>query len=288
MITLSQITGSNFAYQHTRFEAFLDDMVALERERVELWGIAPHLHIPQLSIEEARGIRRQLRERGLSVRCLTPEQVMYPVNVASPSRWWREASTAMFRRAAELCVELESPLLFLTPGRGFEDEPKVDAWRRSVDAVGEIVSYAAALGVDCVLEPLQRIESNLVNDAVTLASMLDEINAPTLGAALDTVAMATAGDTIDGYFAALGDRIRHVHLIDGAPNGHLAWGDGELPLASYLADLGTNGYKGYLTFELFGDGTYAMDPRKALDQCFAAVRRELSSPTDRKETHAEL
>ncbi|MGW9630191.1 sugar phosphate isomerase/epimerase family protein [Agromyces sp. NPDC055520] len=276
-ITLDQITGSNFSYQHLPFERFLDDMVELGRERVELWGIAPQLHIPQTSPEQARSIRRRVTERGLTVHCLTPEQVIYPVNVASPSPWLREQSIAMFRHAAELCVELEAPLLFLTPGRGFEDEATDAAWRRSVDAIGEIAAYADALGVNCVLEPLQRIESNLVNDATTLAQMLDEIAAPNLGAALDTVAMATAGDTVDGYFAALGGRIRHVHLIDGKPNGHLAWGDGVLPLGEYLQALGRNGYADSLTFELFGDGTYAFDPRPALDQSFAAVKRELAA-----------
>ena len=278
-ITLDQITGSNFSYQHLPFERFLDDMVELGRERVELWGIAPQLHIPQVSVEEARGLRRRIAERGLAVHCLTPEQVIYPVNVASPSRWLRASSIAMFRHAAELCVELEAPLLFLTPGRGFENESTDAAWRRSVDAIGEIAAYAGSLGVDCVLEPLQRVESNLVNDASTLARMLDEIAAPNLGAALDTVAMATAGDTVDGYFAALGGRIRHVHLIDGKPNGHLAWGDGELPLGEYLEALGRHGYDGCLTFELFGDGTYAFDPRPALDRCFAAVERELAAAT---------
>lgn len=285
-IGLDQITGSNFSYQHMAFETFLDDMVDLERERIELWGIAPHLHIPQVSVEEARGIRRRIHERGLSVACVTPEQVVYPVNIASPSRWLRESSVGMFLRAAELCVELGSPLLFLTPGRGGEDEPRPDAWNRAVDGIGEIAAYAARLGIDCVLEPLQRVESNLVNDAATLAVMLDEIGAPNVGAALDTVAMATAGDTVEGYFAALGGRIRHVHLIDGAPNGHLAWGDGELPLESYLADLARHGYTADMTFELFGDGSYALQPRAALDQCFAAVRGALTS--DRKDSHAQL
>jgi fructoselysine 3-epimerase len=276
-IALEQITGSNFSYQHLPFDRFLDDMVDLGRERVELWGIAPQLHVPQVTVEEARSTRRHIGERGMTVHCLTPEQVMYPVNVASPSRWLRESSIAMFRRAAELCVELEAPLLFLTPGRGFEDESTDAAWRRSVDAIGEIAAYADTLGISCVLEPLQRVESNLVNDSATLARMLDEIAAPNLGAALDTVAMATAGETVDDYFAALGGRIHHVHLIDGKPNGHLAWGDGQLPLGEVLEALGRHGYDGYLTFELFGDGSYAFDPRPALDRCFAAVERELAT-----------
>ncbi|RJL21482.1 sugar phosphate isomerase/epimerase family protein [Bailinhaonella thermotolerans] len=274
-LSLRRFTASNFSYQHLPFDRFLDDAEALGRERVELWGIAPQLHIPRLSDAEARAVRRRLAERGLTAHCLTPEQVMYPVNLASPVTWLRAESVALFRRAAEVCAELGAGLLLLTPGRGFEDEPAEAAWRRSADAIGEICEYAGGLGVTCVLEALQRVESNLVNDARGLARMIGEVGAPNLGAVLDTVAMAAAGDTVDDYFDALGDRVRHVHLIDGRPTGHLAWGDGELPLADYLAALDRRGYAGHLTFELFGDGTYAFDPRPAVERCLAAVRNAL-------------
>ncbi|MEV4291021.1 TIM barrel protein [Nonomuraea bangladeshensis] len=274
-LSLARFTGSNFSYQHLPFERFLDDAAALGRESLELWGIAPQLHVPRMSDAEARAVRRAAESRGMAVRCLTPEQVMYPVNVASPEAWLRQESIAMFRRAAELAAELGAELLLLTPGRGFEDEPVADAWRRSADAIGEIAAHAATLGVTCVLEALQRVESNLVNDAAGLARMIGEVGAPNLGAVLDTVAMAAAGDTVDGYFDALGDRVRHVHLIDGRPTGHLAWGEGELPLADYLEALDRRGYAGHLTFELFGPGTYAFDPRPAVERCLAAVRAHL-------------
>lgn len=277
-LSLSQVTGSNFAYQHLPFDRFLDDAAELGREHLELWGIAPHLHVPQIGDAEARAIRRRAESRGLAVRCLTPEQVMYPVNLASPVTWLRARSVALFRRAAELCAELGAGLLLLTPGRGFEDEPVEAARRRSVDAVGEITAYAATLGVTCVLEALQRVESNLVNDSRALAAMIDEVGAPNLGAVLDTVAMAVAGESVDDYFDALGDRVRHVHLIDGRPAGHLAWGDGSLPLASYVESLGRRGYTGHLTFELFGDGTYAFEPRPAVERCLSGVRAALSPP----------
>ncbi|NUT11937.1 MAG: TIM barrel protein [Nonomuraea sp.] len=276
-LSLQQITGSNFSYQHLPFDRFLDDAADLGREHLELWGVAPQLHVPRLSDAEARSIRRRAESRGLGVRCLTPEQVAYPVNLASPSTWLRAESVAMFRRAAELAAELGAELLLLTPGRGFEDEPVADAWRRSADAIGEICAYAGTLGVSCVLEALQRVESNLVDDAPTLARMIDEVGAPNLGAVLDTVAMAAAGESVDDYFDALGDRVRHVHLVDGSPTGHLAWGDGELPLAEYLAALERRGYRGAMTFELFGAGDYAFDPRPVVERCLASVRAALPS-----------
>lgn len=276
-LSTRQITGSNFAYQHLPFERFLDDMADLGREKLELWGIAPHFHIPRLTDADARSVRRLAAARGLRTHCLTPEQVMYPVNVASPVPWLRTESIRMFRRAAQLCAELGAELLLVTPGRGDENEPADVAWRRSVEAVGDIAAYADTLGVECVLEPLQRVESNLVNDYRTLAAMTGEIGAANLGAVLDTVAMAVAGETVDDAFDALGDRIRHVHLIDGRPAGHLAWGDGELPLADYLAALDRRQYGGYMTFELFGDGGYAHDPRPVVERCHAAV--EAAAPS---------
>ena len=276
-ISLEQITGSNFSYQHLPFERFLDDMVKLERTHVELWGIAPHLHIPQVGLADVRRIKRQLAERDLSVACITPEQVVYPVNIASAEPWLRRASIDMFRKAADIAVDLGSPFLFLTPGRGYESEPVADAWNRSADALAEIAEYAGSLGLSCVFEPLQRVESNLVNTTADIRRMLDQVGADNMGVALDTVAMAVAGESVADYFDAFGERVLHVHLIDGKPAGHLAWGDGQLPLESYLHSLGAAGYTGFATFELFGDGNYALDPFEPLSRSMIAARAALQA-----------
>ncbi|UWF77515.1 TIM barrel protein [Microbacterium neungamense] len=268
---IDRITGSNFSYQHLPLERCFDDMAALGRSQVELWGVAPHAHVPWLTDAEARRIRDAAEARGMRIACFTPEQVAYPVNIASPSPRLRAESVAMFRRAAEIAVQLGAGMLFLTAGRGGEDEETDAGWARAAGALREIAEHAGALGLECVLEPLQRVESNLVNTAADAARMLADVGAGNLGVALDTVAAAVAGDSVDDYFAQLGDRVRHVHLIDGAPAGHLAWGDGELPLDGIVAALERHGYAGLATIELFGDGGYALDPRPAVERSLAAV-----------------
>ena len=273
---LDQVSGSNFAYQHHTLERCLDDMAELGRTKVELWGIAPHLHVPQADSAHLRKLKGQLLERGLAVSCLTPEQVAYPVNIASGEEWLRNQSLQFFLRAAEVCSELESPFLFLTAGRGYENEPAEVAWVRSVEALQAITQRAAELGVACVLEPLQRVESNLVTDVGSLRSMLDDVDSSTLGVVIDTVAMAAAGESISDYAKAFGEGIRHVHLVDGAPTGHLAWGDGFLNLDEILRELSQLDYSGALTFELFGDGSYALNPRAAVTQCLDAVEVSLA------------
>jgi protein FrlC len=62
-----------------------------------------------------------------------------------------------------------------------------------------------------------------------------------------------------------------VHLIDGSPTGHLAWGDGDLPLLDIVTALDDHGYAGLATVELFGDGHYALDPRPALARSLQAI-----------------
>ncbi|WOH20706.1 TIM barrel protein [Paenarthrobacter sp. GOM3] len=274
---LDQVSGSNFAYQHHTLVRCLDDMAQLGRTKVELWGIAPHLYIFQVDSAHLKKVRSQLLERELTVVCLTPEQVAYPVNIASGEDWLRRQSLQLFLRATEVCSELEAPLLFLTAGRGYEDEPAEAAWARSVEALQAITQRAAELGVGCVLEPLQRVESNLVTDVSSLRSMLDDVGSPTLGVVIDTVAMTAAGEDISDYAKAFGEDIRHVHLVDGAPTGHLAWGDGFLDLDKILRDLSRLNYSGVMTFELFGDGSYALEPRLAVARCLEAVKASLAT-----------
>jgi protein FrlC len=265
-----QICGSNFAYQHHTLERCLNDMAELGRRKVELWGVAPHLHIPNADRNEVRKVLKLLRARELSVACLTPEQVAYPVNIASGVDWLREGSVQLFLRAAEISSDLESPLLFLTSGRGHEDEPLEPPWERSVLALQAITERASELGVSCVLEPLQRVESNLVTDLSSLKRMVDDVGHPDLGVVVDTVALAVAGDAISDYGKTFGAKVRHVHLVDGSPAGHLAWGDGSLHLAEILRDFGQLEYRESFTFELFGDGSYSIDPRAAFQKCLDA------------------
>ncbi|MEV7632762.1 TIM barrel protein [Microbacterium sp. NPDC089318] len=268
---IDRVTGSNFSYQHLPLERCLDDLADLGRGAMELWGVAPHAHVPWMADADARRIRDAAGARGLRIVCFTPEQVMYPVNIASSDARLRSESVKMFRRAAEIAVELGAGLLFLTAGRGDEDEARDAGWRRSADAIGEIAGYASTLGLECILEPLQRVESNLVNSAADANRMLSDVGASNLGVALDTVAAAVAGDSVDDYFALLGERVRHVHLIDGAPTGHLAWGEGVLPLSDIMAALDRGGYAGWATIELFGEGQYALDPRPSLEKSLRAV-----------------
>lgn len=272
-LSIGQVTGSNFSYRFFPLTRFLDDVELLGLRDLELWGIHPQFDLQSPPSADIRQLRRELDHRGLRVRCFTPEQLMYPVNVASTDSDVRQRSLQYFRNAVDIAAELGSEKFFLTSGRGWEGEPTEEAWHRASESLRSIVDYAAGRGIRCVLEALQRFESNLVTSVPTLERMLAAVGHSNLGIALDTVAMATAGESVADYTRAFGDRLEHVHLIDGSPSGHRAWGDGNLPLVTYLRELQDANYDGFMTFELFG---YGLDPRPPVEKSLAAVRDALA------------
>ena len=275
MLKRKQLIGANFSFQHHPFRWTAEKLSSMGFERMEFWGVAPHLdlfHDNCARLAEAKSI---LDDNGLSVRCFTPEQVLYPINIASGDSAYREASVERFMRAADISAELGATYLFLTPGRGFECESRQTAWEHSVASINRIAAHARSLGVSCLLEPLQRLESNIVTNADQLHAYWSALDGDDVDVVLDLVAMATAGDSVGGYFERFGKRIAHVHVVDGTPAGHLAWGDGNLPLGDYLGQLGRQGFAGTLTFEPFGNGSYALDPLAAWRRCLDAIAPHL-------------
>jgi len=274
-LAFRQLIGANFSFQHFPLAFVAETIRSFGMTEIELWGIAPHLDLFHASEARVMSVRRVLGDSGLAVRCLTPEQVAYPINIASGDAELRRDSIDRFRRGADICAALGARHLFLTPGRGFENEDPRAAWARSVEALAEIADHARRVGVRCLLEPLQRVESNIVNDAAGLHRLLVELDADNIDVVLDTVAMATAGDMVADYVGLFGARIAHVHVVDGTPAGHLAWGDGSLPLGRYVGELAEAGYAGTLTFEPFGNGSYALDPVAAWRRCLDGIAPHL-------------
>jgi protein FrlC len=275
-LTPDQLCATNFSYLRCSLDRWLEDMTTLEVRSVELWGVSPHLYVDDTTPQQVDAVRRKLEERELNLTCFCPEQVMYPVNIAAADPTLRDRSIAYFHRCAEVAAQLGAPILFCTSGWNTLDENLDEAWERSRDALASIAEKAASEGLTCVLEALQPVESHIVTTSADIARMREEIGAPNLKVALDTGAMVAAGETVRDY-TAKGD-LHHVHFVDGSPTGHLAWGDGDLPLATYLEDLDDAGYEGFLSLETIAD-RYWLDPLPPVRQSFERITAAMAERT---------
>ena len=152
---------------------------------------------------------------------------------------------------------------------------KLNESAKFLDAYDSSIKDLSCLEICCdgLDHLLGFIHSVLVNTAQDVARILEAVDRPNCKACIDFGAMEVAGDTIDGYFEVLGDKIVHTHFVDvGGGTTHLAWGDGERDMRADLEALMRHGYTGYVSAETC-DGRYYQDPSKATTQVIEMYRR---------------
>src|SRR5579884_1864280 len=145
-----QLAAMNITYRHYPFEVFLDSMVELEITAFELWGGIPHFYTGYASNAEILALKEQVRSRVLTICCFTPEQSVYPFNLAARDQKVRDLSIAYFKSCIYTAVELDVPLMLITSGMGYYSEPQQEAWKRSADSIAQLASIAERQGITLV------------------------------------------------------------------------------------------------------------------------------------------
>lgn len=277
MITIkkSQLAIMNIQYKFFPLEKYLEDAMSLGVENVELWGGAPHFHLEDMTFQEVNTVRRAIMSRGLKCVCFTPEQCVYPINIAANTEAERRRSLKFFEDNIRVAVELGADKMLVTSGTGFFDgSNREEAWKYAREGLSSLSELAQLHGIKLALEVLREDESNLVFNLPTLLKMLDEVNHSAIGGILDTIPMNLAGESPKDYLEALGERLLHIHFIDGEPRGHLAWGDGILDMKQYLLELSEGNYEHILSLEIT-DGRYMVNPTESVRKSIAAISKVL-------------
>ena len=248
-IEKSRIAMGNYHYVRFHFTHFLDTAQKLGIQNIEVWAAAPHFCLDTLDEKLMRATKQQIEDRSLNVVCITPEQCSYPINIAAEERSLRIKSIHYFKTAIDAAAELNAPYVLVTAGCGYFDADIQAAWERSLSAMKELVAHAERKKITLVYEPLSIFSSNLVNNVFQLRRMLDLIPSDYIKGMVDTGQLALAKENVHDYPRVLGDKLVHAHLLDATPMGHLALGEGRLPIGEYIDVLEDSGYKGLYTFE---------------------------------------
>ena len=91
MLKRKQLIGANFSFQHHPFRWTAEKLSGMGFQRMEFWGVAPHLDLFHDNRARLAEVRAILGDNGLTVHCFTPEQVLYPINIASGDSAYRAA-----------------------------------------------------------------------------------------------------------------------------------------------------------------------------------------------------
>jgi D-psicose/D-tagatose/L-ribulose 3-epimerase len=133
-----------------------------------------------------------------------------------------------------------------------ERERTVD---RLVDALQPVVAHAEDAGVGLGIEPLNRYETSLINTVAQALEIVERLDSPACGVALDTFHLNIEEKDPVAAIRAAGSRIAHVQVCGndrGAPGSdHIDW-------AGTLEALGEAGYAGPLCIESFSAGNRSL------------------------------
>jgi sugar phosphate isomerase/epimerase len=119
------------------------------------------------------------------------------------------------------------------------------AW--AVAGLRQVAAYAAQRGVELVLEPINRYETNFLNTVAETLAFLDEVAAPNVGLLFDTFHANIEEPSLAGSLRAAGQHLKHVHTAD---SNRWAPGSGHLDFAAVVATLRQSGYDGWLSAEI--------------------------------------
>lgn len=278
IITAAAPAAMGVHYRYWSLHHMLEAQRKAGYQSIELYCSMPQICMTPDGITERQELLNTVRASGMNVICVTPDNCMSPWQYAVKGRERVEQCRRYFKHALELAVDLNCTQVACHSGWGLLDEPREEAWKRSLDFMDWYCDQAERAGVTLVMESLREAESNLVHSLPTLRSYLKELGRDgVIKPMIDTCAMAVVGERMEEWFAAFSGEIAHMHFVDGTPYGHLAWGDGNRSLAEYMEVIRIYEYRGYLTQEIT-DGRYMECPAQADEQAYRILSEYMTEP----------
>ncbi len=224
-------TGPFWAFS---LEVAMDSLAEAGFEEIELMVTRdPRTQDPEIP-------RRLAEERGLRIA-----SVHGPFLVITKSVWGLDP-IGKIRRGAEMCRALGAESMIVHPPYFWERD--YTRWVRA-----EAEAFEAETGVTVAVETMfpvwvagRRLRAYRWLDP---RELLDECHR----VALDTSHVTVAREDVLDVYSVLRPKLVHVHLSDNAGDGrdgHLALGDGVLPIDRFLGELRRTDYSGAISLEL--------------------------------------
>lgn len=252
-----KLCAMNGHYRFYELKTFFEEIQKVGFTDAELWTSPHHFFIDYRQYDDPAELKQLADSHQVKIRCICPEQTNpKPNNVAVKGAAAKERVYAYYKNVIDTARAVEADKVLITPGWAYYSEPVEEARKRSVEMLSRVSEYAAKNHIRLAMEALQPDESRIANTTAELQELRELVGNENLKICLDLGAMARAGESIDDYFRVFGKDMIHCHFVDGAPVGHLAWGDGRRSMKEDLEAFRRNGYEGLLSLESVNDWYY--------------------------------
>ena len=248
-------------YQRNPLEHCFMDAKEYGYDYIELWGGRPHAYAPDLKAGDINEGRRLIEKYDMPVLGYTPEHNAYPYNYMIGSEAQRRDAIDYLKLSLEMAKEMGAEFVLTSPANGGYLATYDQLWSRLEKNIQELGDYAAKLEIKLVVEALTPYESNFFTRANDLVELFRRVDNPYVVGMCDIVPPFVQHESIMAYFDKLGNKMDHMHIIDGE-NGsdtHLIPGEGNIPIKEMLYEMKRIGYDKTATLELVTN--YINEPR---------------------------
>ena len=248
-------------YQRNPLEHCFMDAKEYGYDDIELWGGRPHAYAPDLKAGDINEVRRLIEKYEMPVLGYTPEHNAYPYNYMIGSEAQRRDAIDYLKLSLEMAKEMGAEFVLTSPANGGYLGTYDQLWSRLEKNIQELGDYAAKLEIKLVVEALTPYESNFFTRANDLVELFRRVDNPYVVGMCDIVPPFVQHESIMAYFDKLGNKMDHMHIIDGE-NGsdtHLIPGEGNIPIKEMLYEMKRIGYDKTATLELVTN--YINEPR---------------------------
>lgn len=248
-------------YQRNPLEHCFMDAKEYGYDYIELWGGRPHAYAPDLKAGDINEVRRLIEKYEMPVLGYTPEHNAYPYNYMIGSEAQRRDAVDYLKLSLEMAKEMGAEFVLTSPANGGYLATYDQLWSRLEKNIQELGDYAAKLEIKLVVEALTPYESNFFTRANDLVELFRRVDNPYVVGMCDIVPPFVQHESIMTYFDKLGNKMDHMHIIDGE-NGsdtHLIPGEGNIPIKEMLYEMKRIGYDKTATLELVTN--YINEPR---------------------------
>ena len=248
-------------YQRNPLEHCFMDAKEYGYDYIELWGGRPHAYAPDLKAGDINEVRRLIEKYEMPVLGYTPEHNAYPYNYMIGSQAQRRDAIDYLKLSLEMAKEMGAEFVLTSPANGGYLATYDQLWSRLEKNIQELGDYAAKLEIKLVVEALTPYESNFFTRANDLVELFRRVDNPYVVGMCDIVPPFVQHESIMAYFDKLGNKMDHMHIIDGE-NGsdtHMIPGEGNIPIKEMLYEMKRIGYDKTATLELVTN--YINEPR---------------------------
>lgn len=194
-------------------------------------------------------------------------------DLSNPSKKARKKAVNYVKRCVDFARELDAALVIVVPSAVAKTEPLAPLekeWKWAVESVRTAGVYAEDRGILVAVEPINRYETYLLNNASQALKFIGDVGLENVKVMLDCFHTNIEEPDPAASVRKVGKNLIHVHIAD---SNRQSVGRGHTDFKSIVRSLKEIGYARYLAMEPlppFPDPYMAMNglpPEESLDLC---------------------